>query len=142
MHRSAALKRLSMEHHLGLVLARRARLAADDPVPGWEALRERFAAELEAHFCLEEQGLLPALAGVGEQALVERTLAEHRSLRGLIDTGGPADLTAFALLLADHIRFEEDEVFAIAERVLPDETLAAIEALHASAARPAPVQGS
>lgn len=127
-----------MEHHMGLVLARRARASADDPGPAWEALRERFAAELDAHFILEEQGLLPALTAVGERELVERTLAEHRSLRALIATGGPADLTAFALLLADHIRFEEDELFATAERILSDENLAALEALHASAPRPLP----
>jgi hypothetical protein len=127
-----------MEHHIGLVLARRAREAAGDPVPAWEAMRKRFAAEVDAHFILEEQGLLPALAAVGERALVERTLAEHRSLRALIGTGGPADLAAFALLLADHIRFEEDELFATAERVLSDENLATIEALHASAPRATP----
>ena len=138
MQRSTALRRLSMEHHVGLVLARRARTWAGDPAGAWEALRARFAAELDAHFRLEEQGVLPALAAAGEPALVERTCDEHRSLRGLIATGGPADLAAFALLLADHIRFEEDEVFTTAEQVLSQATLAAIEALHASAPRPAP----
>ncbi|MBV5273117.1 MAG: hemerythrin domain-containing protein [Lamprocystis purpurea] len=131
MQRSAALKRLSSEHHLGLVIARRAREARDNPEAAWGELRRRFADELEPHFQLEERGLLPAMQAAGEQTLVERTLADHQAMRALIDAGGPETLAAFAQLLADHIRFEETELFETAQRILGAEALAAIQDLHA-----------
>ncbi len=136
MRRCAALKRLSSEHHSGLVIARRARIAAPAAETAWTELRQRFADELEPHFQLEERGLLPALEAAGEQALVERTLAEHRALRRLIDGGGPADLDAFARLLTEHIRFEENGLFAMAQRVLGSDALAAIQELHEREAGP------
>jgi iron-sulfur cluster repair protein YtfE (RIC family) len=136
MRRCAALKRLSSEHHSGLVIARRARVAAPAPEAAWVELRQRFADELEPHFQLEERGLLPALQAAGEQTLVERTLAEHRALRDLIDGGGPADLDAFAQLLTGHIRFEENALFAMAQRVLGPDALAAIQDLHEREAGP------
>ena len=137
MQRFAALKRLSSEHHLGLVIARRAREAHDDPAGAWVELRRRFADELEPHFQLEERGLLPAMQDAGERTLVERTLAEHRAMRVMIDAGGPDDLAAFAQLLADHIRFEESELFETAQRVLAPDALAALQDLHDRQAGPA-----
>jgi hemerythrin-like domain-containing protein len=136
MQRLAALKRLSSEHHLGLVIARQAREARADPAAAWVALRRRFADELEPHFQLEERGLLPAMQDVGEQALVARTLVDHRSLRAMVDAGGPEDLAAVARLLAEHIRFEENELFQTAQRVLGQEALTAIHALHDREAGP------
>ena len=136
MQRCAALKRLSSEHHSGLVIARRARIVATSPEAAWAELRQRFADELEPHFQLEERGLFPALQAAGEQALVERTLAEHRALRDLIDGGGPEDLDAFAQLLTEHIRFEENTLFAMAQRVLGPDALATIQELHEREAGP------
>ena len=130
MQRSPALKRLSSEHHLGLVIARRARDARDHPDAAWVELRRRFADELEPHFQLEERGLLPAMQAAGEQTLVERTLADHHAMRALIDADGPETLGAFAALLADHIRFEETELFETAQQVLGAEALTAIQNLH------------
>jgi hemerythrin-like domain-containing protein len=130
MKRLEALRRLSSEHHVGLVIARRAREALDDPQVAWAQIRQRFVDELEPHFRLEEQGLLPAMRDAGEQSMVERTLAEHRAMRGLIDAGDPENLAAFAQLLADHIRFEESELFETAQRVLGQPALEAIRSLH------------
>lgn len=135
MKRSPQLRSLSSEHHGALVLALKARKAAasGDVSAFWPALRERFAAELEPHFQAEEQTLLPALEGVGESALVARTLAEHREMRECL--AGPADaanLTRFAELLERHVRFEERELFEVAEQRLSDEEMARI-----GAARPA-----
>ncbi len=79
MKRLDALRRLSSEHHIGLVIARRAREELDTPQVAWAEIRQRFADELEPHFQLEERGLLPAMQEAGEAMLVERTLAEHRA---------------------------------------------------------------
>lgn len=126
MKRSPALRALSSEHHTGLVLARRASLAADgDVTAAWNDVAHRFETELEPHFRTEETALLPALAQAGEKAIVERTLAEHAQLRQLIyDRPHTADsLRAFADLLTQHIRFEERELFAAAQARLPDFSL-------------------
>jgi hemerythrin-like domain-containing protein len=133
MQRIEALRRLSSEHHSGLVIARRAREQAGASAgreAAWADLRQRFADELEPHFKLEERGLLPALRAAGEKMLVERTLDEHLRMRTLIATGGPDALTAFAEMLTDHIRFEEKELFETAQLALGAEELERIQALH------------
>lgn len=66
---------LSSDHHTGLVLEQRARKAptCDDRIAQaeWQHIVERFHAELEPHFLVEEQALLPAPKDVGEAALVQ-----------------------------------------------------------------------
>ncbi len=124
MKRSEALIDLSREHHSALSLALRARRAAT--IGGAAAVAtvaatvcERFENELKPHFEEEERWVLPALSRAGETALVERTLAEHAELEVLVDrlssTDGEA-LLAFADALSSHIRFEERELFQMAER--------------------------
>jgi len=141
MQRIESLRRLSSEHHSGLVIARRAReLAGEAPdarEAAWADLRQRFDDELEPHFKLEERGLLPAMQAAGEVLLVERTLAEHLRMRAMMDAGGPENLAAFAEALTDHIRFEEKELFETAQRVLGAEMLARLQDLHDR--EPAPV---
>jgi hypothetical protein len=141
MRRDPNLRQLSRDHHTGLVLAKRTReLAAADATrrdAAWTEAQARFADALEPHFQLEEQGLLPALRAAGEDALVERTLAEHAELRRLIR--GPAATVAerFAEALTAHIRFEEATLFETAQRVLDRRVLTELGALHEQAARPA-----
>lgn len=141
MRRDPNLRRLSRDHHTGLVLAKRAgALAAADTAQrdaGWAEAQARFADELEPHFRLEEQGLLPALRAAGEDALVERTLAEHAELRQLIGGGAEKVAERFAKTLTAHIRFEEATLFETAQRVLAPEVLAELGALHEQTARPA-----
>lgn len=124
MKRSPALLKLSREHHTALSLALRIEKAdnalAQSAVQA--ALPDIFRKELEPHFQEEENDLLPQLAQAGEAALVERTLQEHADLRWLtvlIANGDLAALSAFAKLLHAHVRFEERELFMIAQRVLP-----------------------
>ncbi|MDR0775858.1 MAG: hemerythrin domain-containing protein [Azonexus sp.] len=120
MKRSVALRQLSREHHTALSLAlhiakatgpeARNALLATVPVV--------FRDELEPHFQAEERSLLPPLAQQGETALVERTLAEHAQLRALaaaIGAGEASALAPFGTLLQAHVRFEERELFAVAE---------------------------
>lgn len=141
MKRDAALRDLSSEHHTGLVLVRRIR---KQPAPAeaavkarWEEVRERFASELEPHFQKEEDGLLPMLRAIGESALVERTLREHETMRRLVADGGPEDLLRFAQWLDEHIRFEEKELFDVAQRRLSADQLASLAAPRAASSRSA-----
>lgn len=124
MKRSAALVRFSREHHPALVMAKRLRSAGDDPTALSQladAFNASFAAELEPHFCAEEARLLPLLAAAGETALVDRTRREHAEMRALaaeIRRGTAGSLRPLGQLLEAHVRFEERELFAVAEAVL------------------------
>jgi iron-sulfur cluster repair protein YtfE (RIC family) len=112
MKRSRELRDLSEQHHYGLVAARRLRLAGEETTPlDEEAARflEEWRGEIEPHFRVEEELLLPAFAralpanagensergrysepqgayidggaGTGSRELIARTVAEHASLR-------------------------------------------------------------
>lgn len=123
MKRSPGLRALSSEHHTALVLARRAlAVSRDEVAETWRDLVRRFDRELEPHFRLEEEQLLPALAQAGEKVLVQRTLDEHTQLRGLIyhQPHNADSLQAFAELLQSHVRFEERELFVTAQERLPE----------------------
>lgn len=128
MKRSPALQALSREHHTALVLAKACAGTAEsedeEKIVSMCARVERvFEKELQPHFKLEEEELLPRMNAAGERALVERTLQEHGRLRAMAQSighhGDAAALQAFADLLASHVRFEERELFACAERLLP-----------------------
>jgi hemerythrin-like domain-containing protein len=147
MKRSSSLVQLSREHHGALVLAKRAQGFGPSRSDAADEFMARlvgtFADELEPHFQAEENTLLPALKLAGENSLVERTLAEHVELRGLIEAIRHRDLTTlrrFGIALADHVRFEERELFPAAENLLAPDTLFAIEAkLHQPQPQPSGV---
>lgn len=130
MKRSPALLQLSREHHTALVLAKRAQ--GMNPENTEAVLRfmaqtvETFTRELEPHFQNEETRLLPALERVGEVDLVKRTLTEHEELRRLVSQLRAADtasLSRFGATLEAHVRFEERELFEVAEAVLSPKDL-------------------
>jgi hemerythrin-like domain-containing protein len=124
MKRSAALLQLSREHHGALVLALAAKRAAAanhaaDIAMVAKRIGATFARELEPHFREEETWLLPQLLAAGEAERVARTLAEHAELRALVaqlHQPDAATLLRFAERLKAHVRFEEDELFAAAEK--------------------------
>ncbi|WP_313953772.1 hemerythrin domain-containing protein [Accumulibacter sp.] len=126
MKRHQTLQDLSREHHTALKLALAARRAATSGSPreilaSATACAEVFASHLEPHFVVEETMLLPAMAQAGEGALVERTLNEHLALRQLVSqlaVGDAATLLNFADLLSAHVRFEERELFEVAQASL------------------------
>lgn len=126
MKRHAALLQLSREHHQALKMARQARFACDAGVSeaitqAAEAICELFRDELEPHFQAEEKDLLPALSAAGANNLAQRTLAEHAELRELNRRLAEPDsetLARFAILLNDHVRFEERELFETAQQLL------------------------
>lgn len=123
MKRSAALTPLSREHHHALSLAIQAGKAARTSDPAqWQQAAAKISQQaeqtLQAHFAEEERSLLPALAQAGHGQLVERTLEQHVHLRHLLqhaELASPAILQAFADAMTAHVRFEERELFVLAE---------------------------
>lgn len=80
-----------------------------------------FSDALEPHFQFEEVSLLPLLHNTETQPLVERTLADHQQLRGLLDALRQNDakaLGSFGKCLSAHVRFEEGELFPVIESLL------------------------
>jgi hemerythrin-like domain-containing protein len=131
MKRAAGLVALSREHHAALVLAKRAQRGAAAEARAAAVFAAElaviFARELEPHFRVEEEALLPALERAGQAAAVRRTLAEHAELRGLAAqcaAGETAGLARFGAALEAHVRFEEHELFPLAEAVLTPGELA------------------
>lgn len=127
MKRHATLQDLSRDHYRALKLALQAKRAALAGAAGQVETvaadcRAAFAGELEPHFFLEEDSLLPMLVQAGEAALVERLRHDHGELRRLsaqLTQPDAATLLAFAELLTAHVRFEEREMFAVLETILP-----------------------
>ncbi len=127
MKRSTALQPLSREHHTALTLAKaceRAVQSRDEERVAQTCQRviQAFSDELEPHFQIEEQALLPHLHSAETQPLAQRTLADHQQLRALLDGLQQNDvgaLDSFGKLLSAHVRFEERELFPALESLLP-----------------------
>lgn len=132
MRRRAELRGLSSDHHSALILALRCKRIS--PSPGfdfasfWRETCETFERQLEPHFHIEEQFLLPALERLGEAKMAGRIRSEHAALRALRDDPKASAQTAIELgtLLERHIRFEEREVFEPIQDRLDPSVLAAI----------------
>ncbi|MDT3705489.1 MAG: hemerythrin domain-containing protein [Thiobacillus sp.] len=128
MKRSEFLQPLSREHHAALSLGKsceRAAQSGDADVVSQACQRavQAFANELDRHFQVEERTLLPLLRGTETRtrSLVQRTLADHRQLHGLLDglkLNDAEALNTFGQCLLAHVRFEERELFPAIERLL------------------------
>jgi len=121
MKRDAALVPLARDHHEALVLARRACKAG----AGLDDLREEvlqcWRDRIAPHFGIEERVLFPALAAAGGQVAVEKALQQHARLRAAVDEVHAGDATALAVwgaAMTEHVRFEDRELFPLAERLL------------------------
>jgi hypothetical protein len=137
MKRDPALVTLSHDHHQALSVARKLRRATADTAG--EA-RSAFVAYWEqhgrAHFRLEEEVLLPAYAAHADphNPLVARALCDHVAIRARADAlavdeaPDPAGLHELGRGLADHVRLEERELFALIEAALPAARLAVVAA--------------
>lgn len=129
MRRDRRLSGLSSEHHQALVLARRLALLAAGGAARAEdarAVAERFAREIEPHFRVEEEVLLPALRRAGARSLVETVECDHCFLRdqaAAAAAGRRDGLADFAARLTAHVRFEERELFPACEARLPSAVL-------------------
>jgi len=130
MKRDPRLRGLSAEHHHALVLARSLIEGAGQwTKAAGAALGHRFDVELEPHFCVEDELLLPALRRAGATALVDRTEEDHAFLRDRLEAARAGDergMREFAERLRDHVRFEESEVFPACEALIPSDILDAV----------------
>ena len=131
--RHPALAPLSRDHHHALVLAQRLRRASEqDAADAAEAFLEHWIEEERLHFRLEEEVLLPAYAAYGDpdHPAVIRTLLDHVRIRSDVDRlangAGPDLLHELGSRLADHVRLEENELFPLVERTLPEPALAVL----------------
>ena len=126
IQRDFHLQGLTSEHHQALVLAGRLRQACRQGGVSRERLQSTcrtFEQDLNPHFVIEEELILPALAAAGRKDLVDRTNEEHHQLRALIVAAATSEdatlhLQAFADLLTAHVRFEERTLFAAAQQIL------------------------
>lgn len=137
MKRIPALQPLSREHQPALALALHAqKAAAGDPRYPVDEMRRavlaRFPAEIEPHFQVEENDLLPLLEQAGEAALAARTRAEHAAIRAAFaGIDNVAVLGHFGELLEQHVRFEERVLFETAQQILSPEALQVLGHAHA-----------
>jgi hemerythrin-like domain-containing protein len=139
MKRHPALVSLSQDHHQSLVLAQRLRRATEDT---FAAETRRFLVHWQTeqqHFCLEEEILLPAYAerrGRQDPAIL-RTLVDHAVIRrdAVIVAVAPTleILHLLGVRVAEHIAFEEHELFPLIEAALSDDELRALGERVASA---------
>ena len=134
MKRVSELQRISMEHHQGLVFARKVKRAAasgdeDRVTDMWIQVEASYETELKTHFQIEEQYIASVLQQHGETKLVKQLNAEHTAIRQIFlpESGrAAADLNNFAVLLEQHIRFEEREFMETAQKYMNADELQAV----------------
>lgn len=134
MKRASELRSLSNDHHRALVIAKRAKNANSESgkttADIWQEIENYYSTELENHFRIEETYIASHLEALGETELVERLYKEHQEIRsyfGPESTRSATDLTDFGKLLEQHVRFEERELFGVAQELLSSDALASIE---------------
>jgi hemerythrin-like domain-containing protein len=130
MKRHSALVSLSRDHHQSLVLAQRLRRGTDDTLADIAGMfLAHWQAEEQRHFRLEEEILLPAFAKhfPPHHPAILRTLVEHAVIRrdAVQLTVAPTleVLRLIGVRLADHINFEEQELFPLIETALTEAEL-------------------
>ncbi len=131
MKRHEHLQPLSRQHHNGLMavlLLEKGLTRHAGPEQLRDFINWLFAEDLDLHFRLEEEHLVPLMQQHPEtEALAYRLLDEHQLLQDLRyqiaaspDTG---IIRAFADLLEKHIRFEERVAFPAGEQYLSAEEM-------------------
>ena len=118
MLRDPRLIELSREHHIALRLSKRlAGAGSADGLPAATSLLRQEKPTLLRHFGDEERDLLPQLIDFGEAALAERLVKEHRDMEDLMACDQePAALASLGRMLAEHVRFEERELFEVLQK--------------------------
>ena len=146
MKRANQLQPLSRQHHLGLNLSRHAKECTDEPAEiakHWHYLMA-YIKDMQAHFNIEDtliaHVLEPYRASHTEVASVLETLdAQHKQLYKLMDETErshkfinkevtAAQVQELGILLYDHIRFEERELYPTVEKYLTETELDAVYA--------------
>ena len=138
MQRAEQLRPLSRQHHLGLNLGLKAgqfpmSSSEADIQDQWQKITAFIRDELTVHFGVEEEYLVKPLMTYHKDnpqviELSEQLTAQHEELKRLADKANPTieDLRDLGDALYEHIRFEEREVFPLAQELLTSEQLDAI----------------
>ena len=137
VQRDHRLKKLSWDHHHGLVMALRIERELADDSADWARLYADllsfWAAGLLPHFRTESECLLARLIRhvPDSDQCVQRTQADHLGMAALVatmrDTSDMA-LRRFGTTLRDHIRWEESVLFALVQEKLASDELDALGA--------------
>lgn len=133
LKRHAALVSYSRDHHFGLLLVWKLRKGCNKGIEKRRMLaylNQSWCAELLPHFRDEEQWLLAHLPK--KDQFSQRTFHEHANIESLVkklnvEEATPEAFLQFAEALESHIRFEERELFAHLQEVLPAEVLQQLE---------------
>lgn len=138
MKRDKNLETLSWEHHDALVSAYRLKAGVEkkaDVSHLRDYLLYIWANDLPHHFEQEEQALIERIRDKeGSQLVVERVLAEHKRFAVLAQEVEAWEgdvfekIREFAVLLKEHVRFEERNFFPFVEENTSVEELAKIGA--------------
>jgi len=138
MKRHPALRPFSRDHHHALVQVRNLNLAVAENHPdslsrGARSFVGFWATQLEEHFRLEEQLLLPLFArhAGADRREIDETLKQHieiarmvNELKLALDERIDSDsLSTLAESLRSHVRFEEHELFPSIEASVPEDEL-------------------
>ncbi len=134
MKRSPELRGLSKDHHRALVMAKKAKQTKPKGnlviSEIWNEMEKFYSADLEKHFRIEEKYIGLQLEAIGNLEIVERLYKEHAEIRAYFkpESRRTAEtLVQFGELLGKHVRFEERELFNVAQDSLSSEALASIE---------------
>ena len=142
VQRDHRLKKLSWDHHHGLVMALRIERELADDGADWAGLYADllsfWAAGLLPHFRTESECLLARLIRhvPDSDACVQRTQADHLGMAALVVTMRDTSdmvlrrnaLRRFGMTLRDHIRWEESVLFALVQEKLASDELDALGA--------------
>lgn len=141
MKRADQLQPLSREHHLGLVLSRHAKECANDVeeiAKHWTKLTDYINQNMTNHFKVEDDLLLAKLQPYQQThpqvaEVIDKIAEQHHKLYRLVDLPSlsAAQVQELATTLYDHIRFEERELFPLAQQLLSEQELDAIYAASA-----------
>jgi hemerythrin-like domain-containing protein len=137
MKRAEQLQKLSREHHGSLVMAKNIADIAEngsdaDLLEAIKTVAQYYDDELEVHFQHEERTIFSLIFGQYKEhiAIATTLLKEHGFIRMIIPKITPEtarkDLADFALMLKNHTRMEERELFPIIEELFTDEQLDAV----------------
>ena len=125
MKRNENLKTLSWDHHDGLVVSFRLQQGLKKNVSVAEMAEyvlHTWSSVLEHHFWQEEQTITPNLKHSEKgKELVKQMIDDHKRFGQLekqiqLDKSNIQDVEEFALLLNQHIRFEERQLFPFFEQ--------------------------
>lgn len=133
LKRHEILQPISREHHHGLLLSWKIRAGIKKevaPARIKKYLNWFYTEHLLPHFEIEEKYIFPILGN--EHELIQKAIAEHRSLTRLFET--ETDLIHNILLIEEelesHIRFEERVLFTEIQEVATAEQLERIKMHH------------